>query len=102
MENGLKLVSGLIYTDDEGERYVLTPLGLRNAVNENFKHLYMALLPDYELLQLDHKNLKSNYRKLITSQEITTKQTKKFSEILNQKGVSDSQIIKDLKKYINV
>lgn len=102
MENGLKLVSGLIYTDDEGERYILTPLGFRNAVNENFKHLYMAILPDYELLQLTHKNLKSNYGKLVTSQEITTKQTKKVSEILNQKGRSDSDIIKDLKRYLKI
>jgi len=102
MENGLHLVSGLLYTDDDGERYVLTPLGFRNAVNENFKHLYMALLPDYELLQLDHKNLKSNYRKLITSQEITAKQTKKLSEILNQKGISSDDILKQAKKYLNI
>ena len=102
MENGLKLVSGTLYTDEEGERYMQTPLGYRNAVNENFKHLYMNLQPDYELLVLDHKNLKSNYKRLITSQEVTTKQTKKLSEILNQKGVSSDDILKQAKKYLNI
>lgn len=102
MENKLKLVSGTLYADEEGERYVLTPLGYRNAVNENFKHLYMNLQPDYELLVLDHKNLKSNYKRLITSQEVTTKQTKKLSEILNQKGVSSDDILKQAKKYLNL
>ena len=102
MENKLKLVSGTLYADEEGERYVLTPLGYRNAVNENFKHLYMNLQPDYELLVLDHKNLKSNYKRLITSQEVTSKQTKKLSEILNQKGVSSDDILKQAKKYLNI
>ena len=101
MENGLKWKFDDIYTDGEFH-YKQTPLGYVGAMQENYKQLYFELLDKHETNVLDHKNLKSNYGKLVTSQEVTTKQTKKVSEILNQKGRSDSDIIKDLKRYLKI
>ena len=100
MENGLKWKFDDIYTDGEFH-YKQTPLGYVGAMQENYKQLYFDLLDKHETNVLDHKNMKSNFKTLVTSKEVSDKQSGKVRSIILQK-VSDEEKIKQIRKYLNI
>ena len=102
VENGLSNFRDDIYEKD-GDKYRLNDLGYHLCtVNENYRQLYFKLFSEYEELELKYHALSSQYAELFKySKQIDGKSEVKPVRILKSFN-SDSEKIKQLKKYYNV
>ena len=101
VENGLVHVKGDIYEKGD-EKYRLNELGYHLCtVNENYRLQYFKLFSEYEELELKYAALKNQYADLFKySKQIEGKSEVKTVRILKS-HVTDSEKIKELKKFYN-
>lgn len=99
--NRLKYINHDIYETQEGEKLILTELGFVEESNYNYHLLYHSSEIDKKELQAELKAMKAERATLCgQNKELSGKTLLGARKILDSKGKSYEEIVKELKKYL--